>query len=112
MQLKYNETGREKDCLPRVGQWNMMNKVTAWTFFSSYKLYSPYYYEPDAHSRIGEQVEVGRQTIFYHLFDSYCPNSDRYCTSAISPHGCFYSNHASPCALHDTICDNIKLYNE
>ncbi|RLN07443.1 hypothetical protein C2845_PM11G20930 [Panicum miliaceum] len=25
--LKYNENGREKDCLPRVGQWNMMNKV-------------------------------------------------------------------------------------
>ncbi|VAI94083.1 unnamed protein product [Triticum turgidum subsp. durum] len=24
--LKYSETGREKDCLPRVGQWNMMNK--------------------------------------------------------------------------------------
>ncbi|KAF7087370.1 hypothetical protein CFC21_090567 [Triticum aestivum] len=24
--LKYNETGREKDCTPRVGQWNMMNK--------------------------------------------------------------------------------------
>ncbi|KAK8970476.1 Protein argonaute 1B [Platanthera guangdongensis] len=24
--LKYHETGREKDCLPRVGQWNMMNK--------------------------------------------------------------------------------------
>ncbi|XP_006656523.1 protein argonaute 1D [Oryza brachyantha] len=24
--LKYNETGKEKDCLPRVGQWNMMNK--------------------------------------------------------------------------------------
>ncbi|CAL5020404.1 unnamed protein product [Urochloa decumbens] len=24
--LKYNETGQEKDCLPRVGQWNMMNK--------------------------------------------------------------------------------------
>ncbi|CAA7410653.1 unnamed protein product [Spirodela intermedia] len=24
--LKYNDTGREKDCLPRVGQWNMMNK--------------------------------------------------------------------------------------
>ncbi|PUZ78411.1 hypothetical protein GQ55_1G450400 [Panicum hallii var. hallii] len=24
--LKYNETGREKDCLPRVGQWNMKNK--------------------------------------------------------------------------------------
>ncbi|KAM0897314.1 hypothetical protein ACQ4PT_022671 [Festuca glaucescens] len=24
--LKYNETGREKDCLPRVGQWNMLNK--------------------------------------------------------------------------------------
>ncbi|KAM3245693.1 hypothetical protein ACQJBY_056810 [Aegilops geniculata] len=24
--LKYNETGREKDCIPRVGQWNMMNK--------------------------------------------------------------------------------------
>ncbi|XP_078161390.1 protein argonaute 1B-like [Carex rostrata] len=24
--LKYNDTGREKDCQPRVGQWNMMNK--------------------------------------------------------------------------------------
>ncbi|WOK92830.1 protein argonaute 1B-like isoform X1 [Canna indica] len=24
--LKYHETGREKDCLPRIGQWNMMNK--------------------------------------------------------------------------------------
>lgn len=24
--LKYNDTGREKDCLPQVGQWNMMNK--------------------------------------------------------------------------------------
>jgi hypothetical protein len=27
VQLKYSETGRERDCLPRVGQWNMMNKV-------------------------------------------------------------------------------------
>ncbi|KAJ4834563.1 argonaute 1B [Turnera subulata] len=25
--LKYHDTGREKDCLPQVGQWNMMNKV-------------------------------------------------------------------------------------
>uniref|UniRef100_A0A2P2M0E1 Eukaryotic translation initiation factor 2c n=1 Tax=Rhizophora mucronata TaxID=61149 RepID=A0A2P2M0E1_RHIMU len=25
--LKYHETGRERDCLPQVGQWNMMNKV-------------------------------------------------------------------------------------
>ncbi|GFS34116.1 Stabilizer of iron transporter SufD / Polynucleotidyl transferase [Actinidia rufa] len=24
--LKYNDGGREKDCLPQVGQWNMMNK--------------------------------------------------------------------------------------
>ncbi|KAM0886935.1 hypothetical protein ACQ4PT_029393 [Festuca glaucescens] len=24
--LKYSQTGKEKDCLPRVGQWNMMNK--------------------------------------------------------------------------------------
>ncbi|KAI9073161.1 hypothetical protein K1719_044867 [Acacia pycnantha] len=24
--LKYHDTGREKDCLPQVGQWNMMNK--------------------------------------------------------------------------------------
>ncbi|KAJ3692123.1 hypothetical protein LUZ60_012473 [Juncus effusus] len=24
--LKYHDSGREKDCLPRVGQWNMMNK--------------------------------------------------------------------------------------
>ncbi|XP_026666285.1 protein argonaute 1A-like isoform X2 [Phoenix dactylifera] len=36
--LKYHETGKEKDCLPRVGQWNMMNKkmvnggrVSNWT---------------------------------------------------------------------------------
>ncbi|CAL9085351.1 unnamed protein product [Musa textilis] len=25
--LKYHDTGREKVCLPRVGQWNMMNKI-------------------------------------------------------------------------------------
>uniref|UniRef100_A0ACD5W5V3 Uncharacterized protein n=1 Tax=Avena sativa TaxID=4498 RepID=A0ACD5W5V3_AVESA len=24
--LNYSEAGREKDCLPRIGQWNMMNK--------------------------------------------------------------------------------------
>lgn len=24
--LKYHDTGREKNCLPKVGQWNMMNK--------------------------------------------------------------------------------------
>lgn len=24
--LKYHKTGKEKDCLPQVGQWNMMNK--------------------------------------------------------------------------------------
>ncbi|KAB1201672.1 Protein argonaute 1B [Morella rubra] len=24
--LKYHDTGREKDCLPQVGQWNMVNK--------------------------------------------------------------------------------------
>ncbi|KAK8479150.1 hypothetical protein V6N11_082675 [Hibiscus sabdariffa] len=24
--LKYHDTGREKNCLPQVGQWNMMNK--------------------------------------------------------------------------------------
>ncbi|XP_074558226.1 protein argonaute PNH1-like [Curcuma longa] len=24
--LKYHETGKEKECLPQVGQWNMMNK--------------------------------------------------------------------------------------
>ncbi|KAG2728156.1 hypothetical protein I3843_01G187300 [Carya illinoinensis] len=35
--LKYHEAGKEKDCLPQVGQWNMMNKkmingmtVTRW----------------------------------------------------------------------------------
>lgn len=28
LQLKYHETGKEKDCLPQVGQWNMMNKVS------------------------------------------------------------------------------------
>ncbi|KAJ8470457.1 hypothetical protein OPV22_024800 [Ensete ventricosum] len=26
VELNYHDTGREKDCLPRVGQWNMMNK--------------------------------------------------------------------------------------
>ncbi|XP_008812792.1 protein argonaute 1B-like [Phoenix dactylifera] len=24
--LKYHDTGKEKNCLPRIGQWNMMNK--------------------------------------------------------------------------------------
>ncbi|CAL9146033.1 unnamed protein product [Musa hybrid cultivar] len=24
--LKYHDNGRERDCLPRIGQWNMMNK--------------------------------------------------------------------------------------
>ncbi|KAJ4952343.1 hypothetical protein NE237_029175 [Protea cynaroides] len=24
--LKYHDTGKEKDCMPQVGQWNMMNK--------------------------------------------------------------------------------------
>ena len=28
VQLKYHDTGKEKDCLPQVGQWNMMNKVS------------------------------------------------------------------------------------
>lgn len=31
-QLKYHDTGKEKDCLPRTGQWNMMNKVTCGKF--------------------------------------------------------------------------------
>jgi hypothetical protein len=26
-QLKYNDAGKEKECLPQVGQWNMVNKV-------------------------------------------------------------------------------------
>jgi len=33
LQLKYNDTGREKDCLPQVGQWNMMNKVICFFFY-------------------------------------------------------------------------------
>ena len=27
IQLKYHDTGKEKECLPQVGQWNMVNKV-------------------------------------------------------------------------------------
>lgn len=34
IQLKYHETGKEKDCLPQVGQWNMMNKVMPFRVFS------------------------------------------------------------------------------
>jgi hypothetical protein len=26
-QLKYHDAGKEKECLPQVGQWNMVNKV-------------------------------------------------------------------------------------
>ncbi|XP_058079733.1 protein argonaute 10-like [Magnolia sinica] len=33
--LKYHDTGREKDCLPQVGQWNMMNKISQLKFGSS-----------------------------------------------------------------------------
>nr|CAB3448425.1 unnamed protein product [Digitaria exilis] len=40
--LKYNETGREKDCLPRVGQWNMMNKD-----FAREPVLPPLYARPD-----------------------------------------------------------------
>ncbi|PWZ20327.1 Protein argonaute 1D [Zea mays] len=40
--LKYNETGREKDCLPRVGQWNMMNKD-----FALEPILPPIYAHPD-----------------------------------------------------------------
>ncbi|KAL0441175.1 UNVERIFIED_CONTAM: protein argonaute 1 [Sesamum radiatum] len=29
VKLKYHDSGREKDCLPQVGQWNMMNKACA-----------------------------------------------------------------------------------
>lgn len=36
MQLKYHETGKEKDCLPQVGQWNMMNKVSLLLLFLSF----------------------------------------------------------------------------
>lgn len=36
LQLKYHETGKEKDCLPQVGQWNMMNKVSLFVVFSQY----------------------------------------------------------------------------
>jgi hypothetical protein len=62
-QLKYNETGQEKDCLPRVGQWNMMNKVTAWMFFSSYN------YWPDARGSRGGKKICCQQ------FHCYWPNS-------------------------------------
>lgn len=31
--LKYHDTGKEKDCLPQVGQWNMMNKVLLFHHF-------------------------------------------------------------------------------
>ncbi|KAK2980658.1 hypothetical protein RJ640_011466 [Escallonia rubra] len=34
--LKYHETGKEKDCLPQVGQWNMMNKVVFLSHLISY----------------------------------------------------------------------------
>lgn len=34
VQLKYHETGKEKDCLPQVGQWNMMNKVSLFVVFT------------------------------------------------------------------------------
>jgi hypothetical protein len=27
VQLKYHDTGREKECQPQAGQWNMMHKV-------------------------------------------------------------------------------------
>ncbi|KAM0043961.1 putative post-transcriptional gene silencing PAZ-Argonaute family [Helianthus debilis subsp. tardiflorus] len=38
LKLKYHETGYEHDCLPRVGQWNMMNKVINSLSHSSFYL--------------------------------------------------------------------------
>jgi len=99
-QLKYNETGQEKDCLPRVGQWNMMNKVTAWMFFCSYN------YWPDA-----REVEEGRQyAVNNFIVTGLTLASCAYCSSAILPNDCFYSNHTSPCALHDTSSMIISSY--
>ncbi|KAF8378860.1 hypothetical protein HHK36_030209 [Tetracentron sinense] len=40
--LKYHDTGREKDCLPQVGQWNMMNKD-----FNPEPVLPPYSARPD-----------------------------------------------------------------
>jgi len=40
MQLKYHDTGKEKVCLPQVGQWNMMNKVMTMLFSKIIFLYN------------------------------------------------------------------------
>jgi eukaryotic translation initiation factor 2C len=34
VQLKYHDTGREKECLPSIGQWNMMHKVSRIAHFA------------------------------------------------------------------------------
>jgi hypothetical protein len=57
MQLKYNETGREKDCLPRVGQWNMLNKVTSQT---------------SSAQEVRSSFALGTKTTFYLYLLNYC----------------------------------------
>ena len=43
VQLKYHDTGREKVCSPRVGQWNMMNKVLHRTASDAFYVVKPAY---------------------------------------------------------------------
>ncbi|CAL9049163.1 unnamed protein product [Musa banksii] len=59
--LKYHDTGREKDCLPRIGQWNMMNKkmvnggrVNNWTCIN----FSRNIYENVAHGFCHELAKM------------------------------------------------------
>lgn len=55
LQLKYHDTGREKDCLPQVGQWNMMNKVA---YLVQYTLFFYAYLFIYVHIRISSQLRV------------------------------------------------------
>lgn len=65
-------------------------------FLGSYKFYSSCCYWHDTHSRVGAEVEEGRQyAIINFILTDLTMASCPYYTSAILPHDCFYSNHYS-----------------
>jgi hypothetical protein len=61
-QLKYHDAGKEKECLPQVGQWNMVNKVS-------------FYFSPVCMSHVHFMV---LDTLFTNKMNSTFAESDQW----------------------------------